>query len=57
MKLHIFRTDWPATYEDCAEIGTDLQQAIRGLGRPDDIVLIVSQLTHMASIDMEGEYE
>lgn len=50
--LHIFRTDWPASYEDCAEIGTDLQQAVRELGRPDDIILVVSQLTHMASVEM-----
>lgn len=55
MKLHIFRTDWPATYEDCADIGTDLQQAIRELGRPHDIVLVVSQLTYMGSVDLEGE--
>lgn len=54
MKLHIFKTDWPSTYEDCAEIGTDLQMALRELGRPDDIVFVVSQITHMASIDMKG---
>ena len=48
--LHIFELDYPATFSECREVQEEMQRALTHCGRPNDKVIIVSQMKHAASV-------
>lgn len=52
MKLHFVETQQPLTRMECAELASQLTEALQAKGRPHDQVVVLAQCTYGGNVEI-----